>query len=990
MTTRESIAKQLAQQLFNGLNPGLDFVANENVVGDDKEFLILHVKVNEDSSKSDDRTPARRSSMTTEDDDGSVKNVKVRYICKKSSKGTKIRLHKVKFERNSYAIGKSWSLDDVKTLESGKDTQMTINLGKPYVWTLEESSQKIELLYSIVTLSRKYIERIPKLVNLDEELLADQMQLLQSSRPKSAPTPAKQTSATDAHPSTMGFINKEPTIHEEDDVDHVLKTVDIISKKAQQAPAAVDLKDLLEDFSWQTSGDAADLENRLVSELQALEGANVHAIFESEDQANVVIEHIDIALQELESVDKWLQHYTDLLDQMGQDVRQVEVRNKAMQITTSNQKVLQSEINAILASLKLPGFVLEVLRNEPLDDPNGISECERATSKLMEVIKTKFDESIGDICMISERLSLYNGYARQFSVRLADALAQLISSLADNCLSEKTRMTKKGTKVPGLDALQLKLSRYRKLMKWLKDVDTRKHHDIEMVYCQELSKVYRRDIHDHIENIKNNNLQRKVLPEEQTYWSKALGGSRSNMSEKKRLKIPSLTRKKNPAPVDGPNADDDEDNGDNQIGSKHKRSASIASSQTNLDADTDKLIMGTDKLWPDEAIAYLYVYLCPLLMREQNYAMDFFNIRSKSDEAAEEVVESSQHSLNDVKEKFKDVKIQKRLQEMSENIFGDIRDLVHPFIDSCLKYDVTFSVGMMVRIEECIKGYENSAYTFLLVHLETVLSKLNTSFERFVDEQLKSIEETKVTLKKRSGILPFIKTFPLFVDRMEKCLEDSDGHSRTAVSKCYSRLVKTIFDTLEAVAKEANTDPKDSKNQEDKESLNIYILTVENMHYFYTEIRGRKVAVLDQFMKAAKTLYDLNVENYVKIVIRKPLGKLLEFFEGIDDLLKSLGPEEISFHLQYSKVALKDVLKKFPAKEIKKGLEQLYKRVEKHFSDEVGGLLQVVWRGIQSEYTKQLKRYEELIALCYSESGLKIELTMEDLLSYFSELARMH
>ncbi|KAJ3078629.1 Exocyst complex component 1, partial [Rhizoclosmatium hyalinum] len=111
-----------------------------------------------------------------------------------------------------------------------------------------------------------------------------------------------------------------------------------------------------------------------------------------------------------------------------------------------------------------------------------------------------------------------------------------------------------------------------------------------------------------------------------------------------------------------------------------------------------------------------------------------------------------------------------------------------------------------------------------------------------------------------------------------------------------------------------------------------------------------------------------------------------EFFENVENLLKSNAPEEVSFHLH--KVTLRDVLKKYPGKEIKKGLEQLYKRVEKSFTDEDGSLLQVVWRGIQEAFAKSLKRYEELIALCYPDTGLRVEFTMDDLLGYFSELAQ--
>lgn len=102
------------------------------------------------------------------------------------------------------------------------------------------------------------------------------------------------------------------------------------------------------------------------------------------------------------------------------------------------------------------------------------------------------------------------------------------------------------------------------------------------------------------------------------------------------------------------------------------------------------------------------------------------------------------------------------------------------------------------------------------------------------------------------------------------------------------------------------------------------------------------------------------------------------------------GPaNEVSFHVQYSKNSLKDVIRKYPGKEVKKSLELLYKRVDKHFSEEEG-LLRVSWRGIQEEMTRNLRRYEDLIAKCYPESNIRLDFTMDELLEYFSEMAKTH
>jgi hypothetical protein len=74
---------------------------------------------------------------------------------------------------------------------------------------------------------------------------------------------------------------------------------------------------------------------------------------------------------------------------------------------------------------------------------------------------------------------------------------------------------------------------------------------------------------------------------------------------------------------------------------------------------------------------------------------------------------------------------------------------------------------------------------------------------------------------------------------------------------------------------------------------------------------------------------------------------------------------------------------------LKKSLEILYKRVDKHFTDEEG-LLQVVWRGIQEEFIRLHVHFESLITKCYPGCEAKLAFSIENLLGYFSEIARNH
>ena len=80
---------------------------------------------------------------------------------------------------------------------------------------------------------------------------------------------------------------------------------------------------------------------------------------------------------------------------MGQDVHQVELQNKDMQVSSENQKLLLKELEYFMASLSLPPYVVNVLKEEGLDNSNSVRECTLAFGQIMKLIKTDFQ---GNIC----------------------------------------------------------------------------------------------------------------------------------------------------------------------------------------------------------------------------------------------------------------------------------------------------------------------------------------------------------------------------------------------------------------------------------------------------------------------------------------------------------------------------------------------------------------------------------------------------------------
>lgn len=123
---------------------------------------------------------------------------------------------------------------------------------------------------------------------------------------------------------------------------------------------------------------------------------------------------------------------------------------------------------------------------------------------------------------------------------------------------------------------------------------------------------------------------------------------------------------------------------------------------------------------------------------------------------------------------------------------------------------------------------------------------------------------------------------------------------RNLINQAYERVVNGMISSLDAIARESDL------AGDDKEQLNAHVMIVgkyyihilffflskkkkkkieknngllsallENMHHFYHELRAHKIQVLDRWVKHAKTQYESNLNQYIKVVIRRPLGRLL-------------------------------------------------------------------------------------------------------------------
>lgn len=246
-------------------------------------------------------------------------------------------------------------------------------------------------------------------------------------------------------------------------------------------------------------------------------------------------------------------------------------------------------------------------------------------------------------------------------------------------------------------------------------------------------------------------------------------------------------------------------------------------------------------------------------------------------------------------------------------------------------------VGVLAVLERKHSEMVQSNQDFLNNVLQKLHGSLESRFSRFVDEQMRAIEETKVKVKKRKGVISFMRVFPNFSAAIENMLIGVDGQSsvRKTVNGEYDRIIKSMFDSLKVIAREnPATLTNSGAEPEDKEALNFHILLIENMNHFFEELDTRGLEILQDWKQEAGNEMGEHMGLYLNAVMRRPLGKLLEYLENIEAQLASgKSATTIASQPSNAKGTFNKVLAGYDAREVRKGVEALRKRVEKHFGD---------------------------------------------------------
>lgn len=316
-------------------------------------------------------------------------------------------------------------------------------------------------------------------------------------------------------------------------------------------------------------------------------------------------------------------------------------------------------------------------------------------------------------------------------------------------------------------------------------------------------------------------------------------------------------------------------------------------------------------------------------------------------------------------------------RERANHIKSKFRERFYQYFEQANYYNSQnglYSLYLLTRLSRYISAQKRSNMFLLQIYGEvTIIVKRN--FDQFMEQQLNTIREYKPPKQAKCGVLSIVKDFEQFANEVETLFE-STGTRRPELDRWYPELVVELFKIIDTI---------------EHKSTPTEMIRLENYKYLHDLLCSIKVPCLRNKRTEAKMQYEAALNAYVTRYFGRPLEKLNIFFDGVQaKVAQGVKEEEIGFQLAFSKQELKRVLQLVTLKEVRKGLEEMYRRIEKHAYEPNSNLIEVIWHAMQTEFLYQYKAIQGMIERCYPSSNLSLTFTIDDVLQVFSDIAQSH
>ncbi|XP_039606816.1 exocyst complex component 1 isoform X4 [Polypterus senegalus] len=866
------------------------------------------------------------------------------FLCATVTTERPVQVRVVKVKKSDkgdfYKRQTAWELRDLAIVDAKdankENPEFDLHFDKVYKWVASSTAEKNSFISCIWKLSQRYLRKKIEFANVSSQLLEE--------LPK-----AEESVPSGENPSVAG--GDEETL---DDYQE-------LSTREEQ-----DIEIMMDACEYAISNAEAFAE-KLSRELQVLDGANIQSIMASEKQVNILMQLLDEALNDVDEIELKLSSYEEMLQSVKDQMDQISQSNHMIQLSNTNNVKLLDEIEFIVNHLDLSKGHIKALQEGDLCSSKGIEACTNAAEALLQCMNVALRPGQDKLAAVRQQQQMFRELREQFARRLTNHLNNVFVHQGHDQSSTLAQHSAELT-LPKHSPLHRDLLRYAKLMEWLKITQHEKYEGLTGNYVDYISRLYEREIKDFFEvaKIKMTGTTKEgkkfaTLPRKESavkQETESLHGSSG--------KLTGSTSSLNKLSIQG-------------SASRRSQSSSLLDMGNMSASDLDV----ADRTKFDKIFEQVLSELEPLCLAEQDFISKFFKLQQHptvpgttvEGEDVDGIMLSKQSGIGG--ERTQSGTSEKDMVRMMMNkIFHCIEVELNNLIALGDKIDSFNSLYMLVKMSHHVWTAENvDPASYLSTTLGNVLVTVKRNFDKCISAQIRQMEEVKISKKSKVGILPFVTGFEEFAELAETIFRNSER--RGDLDKAYVKLIRAVYLNVEKVATESQKTPRD-------------VVMMENFHHIFSTLSRLKISCLEAERKEAKQKYTDHLQSYVIYSLGQPLEKLNHFFEGVEArVAQGIREDEVSYQLAFNKQELRKVIKEYPGKEVKKGLDNLYKKVDKHLCEEEN-LLQVVWHSMQDEFIRQYKHFVGLIGRCYPGSGITMDFTIQDILEYFSSIAQSH
>lgn len=668
------------------------------------------------------------------------------------------------------------------------------------------------------------------------------------------------------------------------------------------AGKGLDFDYALSDYGWNDNvlhtKQLSDFEMSIKRELGRAEaGTWLSQTDEARDGKVAQVEGLlDKAIAECDELEGLLTLYSVELSSLNDDIAFVEAQSQGLQVQSANQKLLQGELHSLMDTMSLDKRVLAPLRSEDLSDQTGIAEVERSLIRLYQAMLTidptirtvagrpksrSNEQELGRMVALRAKRTDYEREAANFCQRLMQYLDLTFNTAFNTARDRAMQPSSGGASQLNKDAFAAARSglwAYGPLILFTKEMNQPAWQTLMRMYCNRAKPLYTNTFSANIAS-----------------WKRAV---RKPTGEEADMLF--TTQEKDPA-----------DGGLSSTARKItvKRSQTLAKT-LRATSDSKQASTTTSRpgaMMPSEVFGRALDEMAPLISMEQNFIVDLFHCTSLSNldfiDAVTAAPPENRNGTPLLEQKPTDPNrdLARKVTTTMEEIFAPFSGETGSLLEWTVSADPIQGVGVLASLNKHAFYTADSSQEFLHQLFVTLSNRLQALFKKFVDDQVRAIEDTKVKIKKRKGVIAFMKIFPHFsasVENVFAAVAGRDyemraacvGEVRAVLDEAYTRINRAMFDSLKVIAKESPGAPAGGGGRpsatgvsaaaggdeaEQKELLNYHVLLIENMNHYVEEVDDGGQGVLAEWRGKAMLERDEALQGYVGQVLRRPLGKLM-------------------------------------------------------------------------------------------------------------------